>query len=178
VTGGRRSSSESGRIFLAATRRHLLSEYPAKIDAALALLGPDDPWWRPNPRTNSIGQLLRHLSGNVRQWIVHGVGGEPDRRERVLEFEAPPEPIGDVRARLGSTLADAHRVLAALSPDELTRPRTIQGLETTVQEALYHVVEHFAMHTGQILWIAKARTGRDLGFYEVDDDGNVIATHW
>jgi uncharacterized damage-inducible protein DinB len=178
VIGGREPSLESGRIFLEATRRHLFSEYPAKIDAALALLGPDDPWWRPDPRTNSIGHLLRHLSGNVSQWVVHGVGGEPDRRDRAAEFEAPPEPIGDVRGRLASTLDQAERVVSGLSTVDLPQPRTIQGLETTVQEALYHVVEHFAMHTGQILWIAKARTGRDLGFYEVDDAGKVVATHW
>jgi len=178
VTPGRARPPESGRIFLAATLRHLISEYPAKIDVALSTLGPDDPWWRPNPRTNSIGHLLRHLSGNVRQWVVHGVGGDPDGRDRAAEFGAPPEPINEVRARLESTLADARRVISDLSPDQLAHRRSIQGLETTVQEALYHVVEHFAMHTGQILWIAKARTGRDLGFYEVDEAGHVVDTNW
>lgn len=178
MTSGRARPPESGRIFLEATRRHLLSEYPAKIDVALSTLGPDDPWWRPNPRTNSIGHLLRHLAGNVRQWVVHGVGGDPDTRDRSSEFDAPPEPIDDVRARLESSLADAADVISDLSPGQLADGRTIQGLETTVQEALYHVVEHFAMHTGQILWIAKARSGRDLGFYEVDDAGRVVDTHW
>ncbi len=169
---------DPGRIFLDTSLRYLVAEYPAKIDGALALLGPDDAWWRPVPGTNSIGHLIRHLSGNVRQWVVHGIGGAPDRRDRASEFGAPPEPLEEVRGRLASALEDAGRVVAALTPDELTRPRSIQGLETTVGEALYHVVEHFSMHTGQILWIAKARTGRDLGFYEVDEAGKVVDTHW
>lgn len=178
MTAGVDRPSDPGRIFLDATRRHLLTEYPAKIDIALDTLAPEDVWWCPDEHTNSIGHLLRHLAGNVRQWVVHGIGGEPDRRDRAAEFGAPPEPIEGVRARLESTLSDAGSVLSALSPGDLVAPRSIQGLETTVLDALYHVVEHFSMHTGQILWIAKARSGRDLGFYEVDESGRVVDTHW
>lgn len=87
-------------------------------------------------------------------------------------------PLEDLLADLRATLADADGVLAALTPSSLQEPRSIQGLETTVLRALYHVVEHFSMHTGQVLWIVKARTGRDLGLYEVDDQGRVVGTHW
>lgn len=178
MTSGPARPVDPGRAFLRATRRHLLTDYPAKIDAALTLLDPEDVWWRPNVGCNSVGHLLRHLAGNVRQWIVHGIGGASDTRDRASEFGGPPEPIAEVRARLDDALAEAGRVLAGLSDDDLGASRSIQGLETTVLEAIYHVVEHFSMHTGQILWIAKARTGRDLGFYEVDDEGRVVDTHW
>jgi len=167
-----------GPAFLAASRRYLVGEYPAKIDRALALLGDDHVWWRPNLRSTSIGHLVRHLAGNVRQWVCHGIGGAPDVRDRRAEFESPPEDIQALREKLGASVRDADAVLAALSPDELHAPRSIQGLETTVLEAVYHVVEHFSTHTGQILWIAKARADVDLGFYQVDDRGRVVGTDW
>jgi uncharacterized damage-inducible protein DinB len=172
------SGGEFAAEFIAASRRYLCEEYPAKLDRALQGLTHEDVWWRPTPATNSIGHLLRHLSGNVRQWIVHGLGGEPDTRDRASEFASPPIPIDAVRAALRDTLTDADRVLRDLSPRGLEAPLRIQGLDTTVGEAVYHVVEHFSMHTGQVLWIAKVRTGRDLGLYEVDERGHVIGTHW
>lgn len=164
--------------FIGASRRFLCDEYPAKLERALRGLTPEDVWWRPTPATNSIGHLLLHLTGNVRQWIVHGVGGNPDTRDRASEFASPPIPIDSVRAVLRDALTDADRVLGNLSTEDLGAPIRIQGLDTTVGEAVYHVVEHFSMHTGQVLWIAKVRTGRDLGLYEVDERGDVIGTHW
>lgn len=164
--------------FLAASRRYLASEYPAKIDRALEAVGGDDVWWRPTPRSNSIGHLIRHLSGNVRQWICHGIGDAPDVRDRRAEFDDPPEPIGPLRDALAAVLAESDTVLASLDAREVRATRVIQGLETTVLDAVYHVVEHFSMHTGQILWIAKARADVDLGFYDVDDAGRVIGVDW
>lgn len=167
-----------GPAFLAASRRHLVTEYPAKIDRALSVVDHGDVWWRPTPRSNSIGHLVRHLTGNVRQWVCHGIGGGPDIRDRRAEFEGPPEPVEPLRTTLTEVLTEADAVLAALAPDELLATRSIQGLETTVLDAVYHVVEHFSTHTGQILWIAKARADVDLGFYEVDDRGRVVGVDW
>jgi hypothetical protein len=53
-------------------------------------------------------------------------------------------------------------------------PRRIQGLDTTVFGAIYHVVEHFSTHTGQIVMLTKLRTGKDLGFWEALPDGTVV----
>lgn len=165
--------------FLAESRRFLAEEYPAKIRAATRDLTAEELWWRANPACNSVGNLLLHLAGNVRQWVVHGLGGAPDVRRRSEEFEAdggltPDQALGV----LDSAVRDADRVLAALEPDSLAEGRTIQGLETTGLAALYHVVEHFSMHTGQILQLVKILRGRDLGLYSVDDEGNVTGTHW
>ena len=184
---GSKAEAEAGRelnspgfgvSFISTSREYLCSEYPAKIDRALEGLDEADVWWRPTPVCNSIGHLLRHLSGNVRQWILHGIGGAADSRDRASEFDERPDSMRVVRAELRGTLEASDRVLAGLSEGALAEPVTIQGLETTVGEALYHVVEHFSMHTGQVLWIAKARSGRDLGLYEVDERGDVIGTHW
>jgi len=173
-----KAAPSAAAAFVAASRRYLCAEYPAKLDRALDLLPPEDVWWRPDPATNSVGHLLHHLSGNVRQWVVHGIGGAPDERDRAAEFGSDEVPLDVLRRRLGDSLRDAGDVLSTLDPGTLGDVRAIQGLRTTVLDALYHVVEHFSMHTGQILWIVKARSGRDLGFYGVDDDGRVVETRW
>ncbi len=142
--------------FLDRTRYYLGVEYPAKIREALYALPPDKLWWRPNGSANSAGNLVLHLSGNVRQWVISGVGGAPDVRERDAEFAA----IGGGSASqlievLEHTLSEVDAVLARVMPEQLNESRSIQGRTTTVLSALYHVTEHFSTHTGQIIWIAK-----------------------
>jgi uncharacterized damage-inducible protein DinB len=161
---------EPGLAFLTRSREYLSGDYLPRIRAAVEGLDEADLWWRPNPASNAIGNLLLHLAGNVRQWIVSGVGGAPDRRDRAREFAAQG---GHARAelldRLTAAVLDADAVLARTDPATLGERRPIQGREVTVMEAVYHVVEHFAMHTGQILYVAKLRTGRDLGFYRLEE---------
>lgn len=161
----------TGRAFLARSRAYLTGEYLPKIRASLSTLAPEDIWWRPNERSNSAGNLVLHLAGNVRQWIVHGVGRRPDVRDRPAEFAADGGADADaLLARLADAITDADAALAGLDPASLHERRTIQGMDVSVFEAIYHVVEHFAGHTYQIIWIAKARTGRDLGFWKVEGD--------
>ena len=157
--------------FLDRSRYYLCREYPTKIRAAVEAMPGDRLWWRPNEQTNSVGNLLLHLSGNVRQWIVSGVGGHPDVRKRNMEFAARGgATAADMLAGLDATLREADEVLRALLPSELLERRSIQGRDTTVLEALYHVVEHFSGHTGQIIWIAKMSAPGVVRFY-ADGDG-------
>jgi uncharacterized damage-inducible protein DinB len=161
--------------FLERSRFYLCREYPVKIRAAVEVMPADRLWWRPNEQSNSIGNLLLHLSGNVRQWIVSGVGGRPDVRKRNMEFAARGgATAAGMLDGLDATLREVDEVLRALLPGELLERRLIQGRDTTVFEAVYHVVEHFAGHTGQIIWIAKmASAPGAVKFYE---DGDGIAT--
>lgn len=160
-----------GRRFLERSRTYLQDEYRVKIHRCLDRLQPDQVWWRPNEASNSIGNLILHLCGNARQWIVSGVGEIPDTRRRDEEFAArKPIPTDTLRRRLDEAIEDVTEVLSALDPTRLDEPRTIQGYEVTVFEAVYHVVEHFSMHTGQIGYITKLLTGEDLRFY-VGEDG-------
>ncbi|MCA9736471.1 MAG: DinB family protein [Gemmatimonadota bacterium] len=164
--------------FLRTSRRHLLGEYRPKIERCLDLLTDQDIWWRPDAGSNSIGNLVLHLSGNARQWIVAGVDGQTDLRDRDYEFaEQGPLSTELLRARMASALGEVEAALvsleqrAAQDPALLLERRTIQGMDVSVLEAIYHVVEHFSQHTGQILWITKMRTGSDLGFWVVDAEG-------
>ncbi len=163
-------TTEAGRAFIQCSRAYLTGEYLPKIRAALSVMSPEDLWWRPNDASNGVGNLVLHLAGNVRQWICHGVGGQPDVRDRPAEFAATGGlDAQELLARLEATIADADRVLAALDPAALREGRSIQGMDVTVLEAVYHVVEHFAGHTYQIIWVSKARSGRDLGFWRVEE---------
>lgn len=158
-----------GQVFIDQSRSYLSSEYLPKIRRCVQVITDEDLWWRPNGQSNSIGNLLLHLAGNVRQWIVSGIGGEPDARERQKEFDADQERSREeLIEMLASTLGEVDRVLAQLRPEGLLERRVIQGREITVLEALYHVVEHFGMHTGQVIYVTKLRTSTDLQFYEVE----------
>ena len=162
-----------GALFLERSRYYLGVEYPRKLRLALEAMPPDRLWWRPNVSSNSAGNLLLHLAGNVRQWIVSGVGGAPDVRTRDAEFAAQEGPaLAVLLERLEATCAEACAVLAALEPEALLAPREIQGRTTTVCAAVYHVVEHFAGHTGQLILLAKgAAPDGAVRFY--DDRGGL-----
>jgi uncharacterized damage-inducible protein DinB len=160
--------------FLAQSRHYLVSEYPTKIERCLAVLPAAALWRRDDPTENSVGNLLLHLSGNVRQWIVSGIGGAPDARRRSAEFDAREgEDAATLMARLRATLDDADAVLASLDAPQLSEPVTIQGRNVTVLDAVYHVVEHFSMHTGQIVLLAKRYAPGRVRFYE---DAGGLAT--
>ena len=164
-------------VFLARSRHYLGTEYPIKLRAAVEALPADALWWRANEQSNSVGNLLLHLSGNVRQWIVSGVGGAPSTRDRDSEFAARSgATAAELLAALERTLAEADAVLARLAPAELLEPRTIQGRDIAVLDAVYHVVEHFSLHLGQIIWAAKLHAPGSIRFYE--DAGGLARPLW
>lgn len=159
--------------FLERSRSYLVREYPTKIQRCLDVLPAAALWRRDDPSENSVGNLLLHLSGNVRQWIVSGVGGAPDARARATEFAARDgDDAVRLMARLGATLEAADAVLASLDAARLGERRHIQGRDVNVLDAVYHVVEHFSMHTGQIILLTKRYAPGRVQFYE---DANGLA---
>jgi uncharacterized damage-inducible protein DinB len=160
--------------FIQKSRYYLVHEYPTKIQHCLDVLPAAALWQRDDPSGNSVGNILLHLAGNVRQWIVSGVGGAPDRRERSAEFAARAgHDAAGLMARLRDTLRDADAVLASLDEGRLGERRHIQGRDVSVLDAVYHVVEHFSMHTGQIILLAKRFAPGRVQFYE-DAGGRAI----
>lgn len=163
--------------FVALSRHLLAVEYPTKLRRCLDALPSDAVWRREDAQSNSIGNLLLHLAGNVRQWIVSGVGGAKDTRYRSAEFEA--REGADARtlfAALSATLTEADAVIAVLTPAALLERRSIQGRELSVLEAVYHVVEHFSLHTGQIILLTKRYAPGRIQFYE--DAGGLAIPRW
>src|SRR5262249_46660253 len=118
-----------------------------------------------------------HLTGNVRQWMVSGVGGAPDIRQRAGEFAAHDgAPRGELLASLNQVFDEVERVLDGLTPDALLERRTIQGREITVLDAIFICVEHFVLHLGQISFLAKLRAPGAIQFYE--DAGGLARPLW
>jgi uncharacterized damage-inducible protein DinB len=163
-----RPTNDVGDTFLKQARSHLTDDFMLKIRKCLEILDDDDLWWRADETNNSVGNLVLHLCGNVRQWIISGLGGEPDLRQRSKEFsERGPVPKAELLAKLEETLQEADRVLASFDGSELLAERMIQGFRRTALEAIFHVVEHFSFHTGQVIYITKLRQRVDLKFYDL-----------
>jgi uncharacterized damage-inducible protein DinB len=163
--------------FLTRSRHYLHTEYPTKMRAAVESLPADALWWRANESSNSVGNLLMHLAGNVRQWIVAGIGGAANTRDRAGEFAAR-EGAGaaELLAKLDRVLDEADEVLSRLTAADLSEMRTIQGRDVTVLEVVYHVVEHFSLHLGQVILIAKLHSPGAVRFYE--DAGGLARPLW
>lgn len=162
--------NETGQEFITRSRYHLGEDFLPKIERCIELLSDEQIWWRPNAESNSIGNLLLHLSGNARQWIVCGLGDASDQRDRDAEFTQREVIARDeLLSRLKLTIRDADATLASFHPDKLLKKHKIQGLEVTALEAILHVVEHFSMHTGQIILLTKMLAKADLAFYEFTD---------
>lgn len=142
-------------------------DYFGQIRRCVGLCSAEQVWHRANERSNSIGNLVLHLRGNVQQWIVSGVGGVPFDRDRPAEFaQREALPVEPILRRLEETVEAAIRVVEGLSPEALAKSFSIQGYQVTGIEAVYHVVEHFAFHTGQIITMTKALLDVDLSLYD------------
>jgi uncharacterized damage-inducible protein DinB len=158
-------TTRAARSFLASSRHSLEKQNLPRIVKCLRQLSEEEIWWRPNSASNSAGNLVLHLCGNVRQWIISGLGGVEDMRERDREFaERGPIPRRLLVTLLRGTTRDACRVLARLSDDSLSRKHEIQGYRVTGLDATFHVAEHFGYHTGQIIYITKLKRAQDLRF--------------
>jgi uncharacterized damage-inducible protein DinB len=168
---------EVAEAFITHARSLLAGDYLPKIERCLERLTDAETWWRASEESNSVGNLILHLSGNARQWIVSGLGGAADLRVRQGEFdEREPLPRTELLSRLRGTLAEVDAVLASLDGARLLERRRIQGLEVTALAAVFHVVEHFSMHTGQIILLAKMLSRKDLRFY--DFSSGAPAANW
>ena len=164
-------------LFLEFSRKTLIEEYWPRLRSCVESLSDEQVWWRPNEASNSIGNLLLHLNGNVHQWLVASFDRVNDARNRPAEFaERRHVPAAELVQQLDSTLRRASDVLSRLTEDELRATYHIQDYTVTGLHAVYHVVEHFGMHYGQIVYITKLVSGKNLGFYrELDTSGSAPA---
>ena len=138
-----------------------------QIEKCLSLLNVEQVWSRPNVVSNAIGNLVLHLNGNVRLWIVKSIGGVEFTRDRAAEFaQRDPLPIEQILPPLQQTVEQAAQIIEALTPEKLRERLTIQGYDVSVLAAVFHAVEHFALHTGQIIYQTKIVTGLDLSLYD------------
>lgn len=164
----------TAQAFLRHARFRLSEDYAVKISGALAELTDEQIWWRPNDASNSIGNLILHLCGNIRQWMIAGVSGATDQRDRDREFtERRPLGKDKLLALMHATLSEVDAVLAELEAETISnadaplqRRVVPQGFAQTVLDSVFHVVEHFSYHTGQIVFIGKLLVAQRIRFYD------------
>lgn len=155
------------QLFTTEIKRRLFEESQVRLERCLNELSEDDIWWRPNENSNSVGNLVLHLCGNARQWILSGLGGALDQRKRQTEFdERGPISRAELIQKVQQVMKEIDEVLGRLSPQDLERPIVVQGFQETGMSILIHVVEHFSYHVGQMAYIVKARLDKQTNFYD------------
>jgi uncharacterized damage-inducible protein DinB len=159
-------------------KKHLVNEFEcrvfeesyARIYKCLTMMNEKQLWSSPNSSIPPAGCQIMHLCGNARQWILSGLGGLPDNRDRDQEFIVQ-ENIrkSDFIFLLENVKSQLNRYFQDLSEEDLEKIHSIQGFNVTGFSAIAHVLEHFSYHTGQIALLTKIHTGKETGFYsEID----------
>ena len=147
-------------------KARLVEESFDKIKACVDQLSEGQVWHRPNENLNSVGNLILHLCGNVRQYIVAGAGGKEDIRVRNKEFsERGPIAKAELIQKMADVLAEVDQTLDQLTPEQLVEIRPVQCYEMSVLAMIVHATEHFSYHTGQIIYYTKLVKDMDMAFY-------------
>jgi uncharacterized damage-inducible protein DinB len=141
---------------LTIARNRITRELPPQITECLDVLDEAQVWWRPNDASNAVGNLVIHLCGATRHFLGRGVGGSEYVRDRDGEFaERGPIPKAALRTLLDGTVAEADRVIGALTPERLLEPTRNIDAQMTVLQCLMRMSHHWAYHTGQIVFVTK-----------------------
>ncbi|OGU30881.1 MAG: hypothetical protein A2X67_06185 [Ignavibacteria bacterium GWA2_55_11] len=146
----------------------LKDDYLPRYERCLSELSDKDVWWREHETNNAVGNIILHICGNMRQWVISGVSGAADIRNRPEEFSArKSRSTAELKDLLRSTITEVCAHLERADPADFKRVRSIQSYSVTGLEALYHAVEHCSYHLGQVVYVTKLRTGKDLRFYNL-----------
>jgi uncharacterized damage-inducible protein DinB len=148
-------SSDIGSACIAEAQR-VLGINLKKMRHCLDQLSDEQVNWRPFEQQNSIANIILHLCGNVRQWIISGIGGEEDKRHRQAEFDDRASYTrAELLERLETTVREADAVLGRVEPERLLEVKKVQGFDETVMSAMWHVVAHFEGHAHEIVYITR-----------------------
>ena len=168
-------------LFLSFSRMKLLEQYWPRMKQCVESLTDEQVWWRPNEASNSVGNLMLHLNGNVTQWILASFSHGEDKRNRPAEFAAGRgrpalHTKAELIAMLRATVAQAGETIARLTEAELVAMYEIQGFSVSGLQAVYQVIEHFGLHYGQVLYITKLLRSEDLQFTkgQLDSSGRAL----
>jgi uncharacterized damage-inducible protein DinB len=160
------SARTAGDEFIEASRVFLRQDFLPKLLHCLNAMTDDQIWWRPNEQSNSVGNLVLHLHGNLKQWIVASLGGRQFHRERDAEFATRARVSrAELISAIETVVAEVESVLVDYPASQLLVLHAVQVYQVSALQAVYHVVEHFSYHLGQILYIYKLQTATDPGFY-------------
>lgn len=160
-------ASSLANLLIEEARFRLVEESIPRLRKCLEKMTPEQIWYRPNKETVSAGNLVLHLCGNVKQWLISGLGGLPDHRNRSLEFEEEgPLETGQLFDMLADLESQINAVMDKMPLVDLSAHHSIQGFTVSGVSILIHVVEHFSYHVGQVTFMVKSRQALDMGYYQ------------
>lgn len=150
---------------IATETKHEFQDAAGTIRHCCQQLTDEQIWWRPQESMNSIGNLILHVCGNMRQWIVAGVGGAPDQRQRQFEFDARGDiTADDLLQQLDATVAEVAAVIDGVTADELSLRRQIQAFDVSTLQAILHSMSHLRGHAQEIVYITRLQLGDNYRF--------------
>ena len=144
-----------------------MKENVPRIEKCFSELTEEEVWKKPNEASNSMGNLVLHLCGNITQYIISSLGGNADHRERNLEFSTK-DGLSKTQLinKLTKVVDQSVFIMNELPESELMRNRKVQAYHLSGMGIIIHVVEHFSYHTGQIAFFTKQLKNKALDFYK------------
>lgn len=143
-----------------------IDENTQKLTTCVQELEESEIWKRPNPHSNSVGNIILHLCGNIRQYAISSLGNTKDVRERNKEFSADGGySAEELLKKLTDTIHEAKNIIQNITEEELLRKRQVQGFTHSGIGIIIHITEHYSYHTGQVIFWIKLLKDKDLGFY-------------
>lgn len=137
-----------------------LRELRRRMESTLRQCTDSDLNWRPNPQSNSLGNLAAHVAGNLRWRYDHYIAGRPDIRDREAEFSPDLRlTVEEALQLLAGAFESAEEILRGIEPGRLLDPQPFRGRTTTLMEVISQTTAHYSEHLGQMLYIAKLRLG-------------------
>ena len=148
--------NDTGQEFISRSRYHLIEDFLPKIDRCLERLTDEQIWWRPNEKSNSIGNLILHLSGSLNHYLNFDIGGIEYSRDRPAEFaERRPISRAGLLATFNEMVAKAEKTFDGVGAERLSSPSPEPKMHTLLVEDLLSICVHISNHAGQIVWITK-----------------------
>ncbi|MFN5149474.1 MAG: DinB family protein [Flavobacteriia bacterium] len=144
----------------------VFNESYERIYKCLSMIDEKDLWRSPNEGIPTIGNMILHLCGNARQWILSGIGGRPDNRDRDQEFIIQSKiKKSELVFLLENLKVNLKQTIREMDPKTIDKKYLIQGFDVTGFSVLVHVIEHFSYHTGQITTLTKWLTNKQTDYY-------------
>ncbi|MCL5677164.1 MAG: DUF1572 domain-containing protein [Firmicutes bacterium] len=156
------SSASVGAEYLKAVGERF-SEMKGQAERAIAQLSDDQLFWAPDPESNSIAIIIKHLSGNMlSRWTdFFTTDGEKPNRQRDEEFESPAPTRAEVMAVWKTGWDRFLTTLDQIGEADLLRTVTIRNQPHSAIQAIERQMFHYSYHVGQIVYIAKALKSAD-----------------
>lgn len=148
--------TELAAIALQSLRARITGAFPAQVVTAVRELTDEQIWWRPNESSNSIGNLVLHLTGSIQHFLNYRIGGIEYARDRAAEFgQRELMPRAELLVLFEHMVARADETLSHLTPERLTDPSPEQKMNDIIFQDLLGIATHISAHAAQIVWIAK-----------------------